>query len=139
MKTILMMKIYSAIAIAILGVRVAFEFLELIELVQFFGTAIAIGLVATGLHKFFEHKAHTTGKNAANSPNFLVTMVVMTILVSGGIYMVVSYFSSGELSIGFEILFYTLFIPAVVLIAIWMYFKIQEIEYNHRLEEIKNK
>ena len=40
-----MMKIYAAVALAILGVRLAFAFLNYIELVQFFGSAIG-GLVS---------------------------------------------------------------------------------------------
>lgn len=139
MRTFLMMKIYAAIAIAILGVRVAFEFLELMELVQFFGSVIFISLAATGLHKFFEYKAHKTGKNAVTNSSFLVQMIVITILASTGIYMLISYLSSGEFSIGFDILFYSLFIPAVVLTGIYMYFRIIEEEYNQKLKELKEK
>ena len=139
MRKILMMKIYAAIAIAILGVRIAFETLSVIELVQFFGTAIAIALVSTGLHLFFENRAHKTGKNAVNSPNFLVSMIVITILVSTGLYILISYIYSNEFTIGFEIIFYSLFLPAVMLISIWMYTQILETEYNKRLIDIQNK
>lgn len=139
MRTILMMKIYSAVGLAILGVRLAFEYLNVVELIQFIGTAIAIGLIGTLLHLFFENRAHKTGKNAVNSPNFLVVMIVMTVLISGGIYMLLSYIYSGDFGLTFELLFYVLFIPAVVLISIWMYYQIQEAEYNHRLQELKEK
>jgi len=139
MRVILMMKIYAAVALAILGVRLAFEYLTVIELVQYFGTAIAIGLIGTGIHLFFENRAHKTGKNAINSPNFLVAMIVMTVLISGGIYMLLSYIYGGTFSITFELLFYILFIPAIVLVSVWMYYQIQEAEYNHRLQELKQK
>ena len=139
MRKLLMMKIYAAIAIAILGVRIAFETLSVIELVQFFGTAITISLVATGLHLFFENRAHKTGKNGVNSPNFLVSMIVITILASTGLYILISYIYSNEFNIGFEIIFYALFLPAVILISIWMYTQILETEYNKRLIDIQNK
>lgn len=134
-----MMKIYAAIAIAIMGVRVAFEFLTFMELVQFFGSVIVIASAATLLHKYFEHRAHKTGQNAVSNAGFLSQMIVITILASTGIYMLISYVSSGELSIGFEIIFYSLFLPAVVLTGIWMYFRIIEEEYNKKLKELKEK
>lgn len=139
MRTFLMMKIYAAIAIAILGVRVAFEYLTLLEMVWFLGSALGISIVATLLHKFFEYRAHKTNKNAMNNVPFLVQMIVITILASTGIYMLMTYLGSGEFSIGFDIVFYSLFVPAVVLFGIWMYFRIQEEEYNHKLTEIKEK
>jgi len=139
MRTFLMMKIYAAVALAILGVRLAFAFLNYIELVQFFGSAIGISLLATLLHKYFENKAHKTGKNAVTNSSFLIQMIIITVLASTGTYLLISYVSSGELSIGFEIFFYIAFIPAVVLISIWMYFKIIEEEYNNKLKELKEK
>mgnify|MGYP006883056029 CR=1 FL=1 len=137
MRTFLMMKVYAAIAIAILGVRIAFEYLEFWEMVQFLGSAMFISLVATGLHKYFEYRAHKTNKNAQDNIPFLVQMIVVTVLASTGIYMLMIYLSSGEFSIGFDIVFYILFVPAVVLFGIWMYFRINEEEYNHRLKEIQ--
>lgn len=139
MRKFLMMKIYAAIAIAILGVRLAFETLTPIELVQFFVTVLFISLAATGLHLFFEKRAHITGKNAVNSPNFLVSMIVITILASTGLYILISYIYSNEFNIGFEIIFYALFLPAVILISIWMYTQILETEYNKRLTDAKNR
>mgnify|MGYP006883070367 CR=1 FL=1 len=139
MRTFLMMKIYAAMALAIMGVRIAFEFLTLSELIQFFGSTLFIALAATGLHKFFEHQSHKTGKNAVSHPSFLAQMIVITILASTGIYMLISYLSSGEFSVGFDILFYSLFIPAVVLFGVWMYFRIIEEEYNNKLSKIKEK
>jgi small-conductance mechanosensitive channel len=139
MRTFLMMKIYAAIGLAILGVRLAFEYLEFWELVQFLGSAVFISIVATLLHKYFEYQAHKTGKNAMISPNFFVQMIVITILASTGVYILISYLTSGEFSIGFDIVFYSLFIPAVVLFGIYMYFQIIEQEYNHKLDELKKK
>lgn len=139
MRTFLMMKIYAAIGIAILGVRVAFEYLELNELIQFLGSAMLISILATALHKYFEYRSRKTGKNAVTNSSFLVQMIVITILASTGIYMLLSYLSSGEFSVGFDILFYILFVPAVVLFGIWMYFKIIEEEYNNKLKELKEK
>lgn len=139
MRIFLMMKIYAAIALAILGVRLAFETLTPVELVQFFATAIGIAIVGTLLHLFFEYRAHSTGKNAINSPNFLVMMIVLTIVVSGGIYILLTYLYSGEFTLAFDIIFYVLFLPAVMLIAIWLYYRIQEAEYNQRLLELQQK
>lgn len=139
MRIILMMKIYAAVAIAILGARLAFATLSAIELVQFFGTAIAIALIGTLLHLLFEHRAHTTGKNAVENPSFLVSMIVMTVIVSGGIYILLSSIYGGSFGMIYEILFYALFLPAVVLLSIWMYYRIQEAEYNHRLHELQSK
>ena len=137
MRTFLMMKMYAVIAFALLGIRLAFYHLDLIELVQFLATALFISLMATLLHKYFERKSIRTGKNAAQNPSFLLSMIVITILASVGIYMLVSYLSSGEFSVGFDILYYALFAPAAVLFGLWMYFQIIEQEYNHRLKELK--
>lgn len=139
MRTFLMMKIYAVIAFALFGIRLAFYYLTLPELIQFLGSALLVSLAATGLHKYFEHKAHTTGKNAAQNPSFLVQMIVITILASGGIYMLISYLSTGELSVGFDVVYYVVFAPAAVLFGIWMYFQIIEQEYNHRLNQLKEK
>ncbi len=139
MRTFLMMKIYAAIGIAILGIRIAFEYLDFWELVQFLGSAMFISFAATGLHKYFEYRSHKTNKNAQDNVSFLVQMIVVTILASTGVYMLITYLTSGEFSVGFDIVFYILFVPAVVLFGIWMYFRINEEEYNHRLKEIQNK
>jgi len=139
MRTFLMMKIYAAIAIAILGVRIAFEYLDTIEMIQFLGSALIISLVSTGIHKYFEYSSRKTGKNAVANPSFLLQMIVITILASTGIYMLIKYISTGEFGVGFDIVFYVIFVPAVVLFGIWMYFNIIETEYNQRLKEIKEK
>jgi hypothetical protein len=139
MRTFLMMKFYAVVAIAILGVRIAFYFLTLWELVQFFGSVIIISVLATLLHKYFEHRAHKTGKNAAMHPSFLWSMIVITILASGGVHILITYLSTGTFDIGFDIFFTALFVPAVVLFANWMYFQIQEQEYNKRLSALKEK
>lgn len=138
MKTFLMMKIYAAFGIAILGIRLAFEVLEFWELVQFLGSAIFISLAATALHKFFEYRSHKTGRNGENSVPFLVQMIVITIMASTGVYFLISYFVTGEFTIGFDIVFYVLFIPAVMLFGIWLYTKISETEYNNKLNLLKN-
>lgn len=137
MRTFLMMKIYAIIAIALLGIRLAFEYLSLLELVQFFGVVLLISFASTGLHKYFEYRSHKTGKNGVQNPSFLASMIVITILASVGIYMLVTYVTTGEFDLGFDILYYALFAPAVVLFGVWMYFQIIEQEYNHRLNERK--
>lgn len=137
MRTFLMMKFYAVIAIAILGIRVAMYYLTLIELAQFFGSVIFISLVATGLHKYFENRAHKTGKNAAQNPSFFASMIVITVLASVGIYMLLSYLQGSTPEFGFDLIFTGLFIPAVVLFANWMYFQIIEQEYNKRLSKLK--
>ena len=139
MRTFLMMKIYAAIGIAILGIRIAFEYLDFWEMLQFLGSAMFISLAATALHKYFEHRAHKTNQNAQDNIPFLVQMIVITVLASTGIYMAITFLSSGELNVGFDIVFYILFVPAVVLFGIWMYFRINEEEYNHRLKELQEK
>jgi hypothetical protein len=139
MKTLLMMKIYAAVGLAVLGVRLAFEYLSVSDLILFFASAIGIGLASTLLHKFFEHQSHKTGKNAITNSGFLAQMIVVTILASTGIYMLISYISSGEFSVGFDIIFYILFIPAVVLFGVWLYFRVVEQEYNEKLQEIQKK
>ena len=82
MRTFLIMKIYAVIAIAILGIRLAFYYLVLAELIQFFGAVIIITLAATGIHKYFEYRAHKTGNNAASNPSFLISMIVISFLIS---------------------------------------------------------
>lgn len=139
MKTLLMLKIYAAVGIAILGARLAFAYLTPIELVQFFGTAIGIGIASTLLHRFFEKRAEKTGVNQVSSPNLIVSTIVITVLASTGIYILLSYIYSNEFAIGFEILFYALFLPAAVLVSVWLINKVQEDEYNKHLEQLKNK
>ncbi len=138
MKTILRMKLYGVIGFAILGIRIVVEYLSLVELLEFFGAVIVISLAGTALHGFFESRANKTGKNAASSPSFLVQMIVITMAVSGGLYFLISYIS-GDFSIGFDIVFYVLFIPAVILMGIYFYYKIAENEYNQKLKELQNK
>ena len=139
MRTFLMMKIYAVIAFALFGIRLAFYYLTLTELIQFLGSALIVSLAATGLHKYFEYRSHKTGKNGVKNPSFMASMIVITILASTGIYMLISYLSTGELSVGFDIVYYVIFAPAAVLFGIWMYFQIIESEYNHRLNELKEK
>lgn len=140
MKTLLLTKFYACIGIAILGVRMAFEFLSPIEIVYFFVSVLLISLVGTFIHKFFEKQSEKTGKNGEDNFGFAIKMIVTTILASFGLYMLISYIASGgHFSIGFDILFYVILIPCTVLFALWMYFKIEEQEYNKKLEELKQK
>lgn len=139
MKRFLLLKLYTVIAFAILGIRLAFAFLSPIELIQFFVTAIGIGIAGGLLHWYFEHRAVTTGINAKNSTKFLISMIVIVILASGGIYMLLSYIYSRDIRLEFEILFYVLFVPAALLFSLWMNYRIQEEHYNQKLKEFKKK
>ena len=62
MRTFLMMKMYAVIAFALLGIRLAFYYLELVELIEFMLIALFISIVSTLLHKYFENKSRRTGK-----------------------------------------------------------------------------
>lgn len=138
MKTFLLTKIYAGIGIAILGTRLAFEYLSPIELVYFFASVLVISIVGTLIHKFFENLSHKTGENGETNIGFAAKMIVVTLLASCGVYMLIAYITTGgNFTIGFDIIFYVILIPCVVLFAIWMYFRVAEQEYNERLAKIQ--
>lgn len=137
MRVFLTMKLYASVGLAVMGVLLAFRTLEFIELVQFFSLAILFSLLGTGLHFLFENLKTRTNKDYIGSPNIIAAIIVMTVIIAGGVFILLSFILEYEFSNLIQILVYSLFIPAIILVSLWLMTKFQEEEYNKRLQEKK--